>query len=168
MRRLVLFSALTLHGLPAAAQTRGMGVSLAAGTGLELGNGGGDEALTARSPLFIDVAARTWTDEEPRWSWGGSLRIEVEGRASVAIVPRVDLERQLGPVTLRPSAGLPLFFAPFTMFGLEAGVTGRLPIGGKLGVLATLQADAFVIGSDVPRDSAVLMFNGLIGVELGI
>lgn len=167
MRGLVVLPALLL-AMPAAAQTRGMGVALAAGTGLELGNGGGNEALAARSPLFVDVAARTWTDEEPRWSWGGSLRVEVEGRASVAIVPRVDLERKLGPLTLRPSAGLPFFFAPFTMFGAEAGVTGRMPIGGKVGVLATLLADAFVIGSDVPRDSAVLMFNGLIGVELGL
>lgn len=164
MNRLLVV-ALLLAGAPAAAQTRETGLGLAAGTGVELG-GGSAETVALRTPFFLDLAGRTWTDEEPDLAWGGSLRVEVEGRASVAIVPRAELPRRIGPIRLRPGAGVPIFFAPFTMLGVEVGVTAALDLGHGLAATAALTADAFFAGSDVPEGAAVLMFNGALGVEL--
>jgi hypothetical protein len=158
---------MSLSAAPALAQTRGTGLGLAAGTGVELGGGSG-EAVILRSPFFLDLAARTWTDEQPDMMWGGSLRAEIEGRTSVAIVPRAELSRRVGPIAVRPSVGVPFFFAPFTMLGLEAGLTAVLDLGHGLGALATFTAAAFFLGSDVPEGSAVLMFNGVLGAELTI
>lgn len=153
--------------LVAHAQTRGLGVQLASGSGLTIGSGDGN-VVTLRSPLFLDAAVRTWSDEEPRFSWGGSLRLEIEGRASVAVVPRAEAVRKLGPIEIRPSAGLPVFFAPFTMAGFEGAVTAWLPLGRRAGVFATVFVDAFFLGDDVPDGAAVLMLNGAIGAELDL
>lgn len=165
MRNAALLVVLFFAAAPAQAQTRGTGLGIAAGTGVELG-GGSAKTVTARSPFFLDLAARTWSSEQPDMMWGGSVRVEVEGRASVAIVPRAELLRRIGPLSVRPGAGVPFFFAPFTMLGVETGVTVVLDLGHGFGALATVTAAAFFLGSDVPKDSAVLMFNGVLGAEL--
>lgn len=152
---------------PAFAQTRGTGLGIAAGSGVSLG-GGSARTVVLRSPFFLDLAARTWTDEQPEMMWGGSLRAEVEGRTSVAIVPRAELAKRFGPIVVRPGVGVPFFFAPFTMLGVEAGATAVLHLAHGFGALASLTVDAFFLGSDVPEGSAVLMFNGVLGVELAI
>lgn len=167
MRAVALAGAIWLVASPAAAQRRDTGLGLHAGTGLELGGGSGG-TVALRTPLFIDLSARTATDEQPDPIWGGSLRVEVEGRASVAVVPRAELPRRLGPLRLRAGAGIPIFFAPFTMLGVELGLTAVLDLGHGLGASAGLSADAFFAGSDVPEGSAVLMFNGAVGVELAL
>jgi hypothetical protein len=169
VKRLVTTLLVTAAVWPAAAwgQSRKTGVLLDLGTGLEVGGSGGG-TVAARSPLFLDVGARTWTDEQPEVSWGGSLRVEVEGRASAAVVPFAEVQRPLGPLLLRPGVGVPFFFAPFTMLGLEGVLTARLGLGAGLALLAAVRVDAFFLGSDVPADSAVLMFNGACGVELAI
>jgi hypothetical protein len=167
VRALTLLAGVTaLLGLPssAAAQTRQIGVVAAMGTGLAIGQGDA-QAITRRSPMFLDVGARTWSDEQPEFAWGGSLRLEVEGRASVAIVPRAELPRSWGPFQVRATLGAPVFFAPFTMLGLEAGGVATWSFAPRMSLYVALLFDAFVIGSDLPRGSAMLMCNGAFGVE---
>jgi len=152
---------------PAQAQSFGAAAFVSAGNGVEIGSGDG-QTIVQRSRLFIDIGARTWTDELREVTWGGSVRVEVEGRASVAFVPRAELEQHLGPLAIRPGAGVPMFIAPFTMVGVEGSLMGVLSLGRTLGVFGAVLIDAFFLGTDVPNDSAVLMFNGAIGVELAL
>lgn len=109
---------------------------------------------------------RTWVDEQPDVAIGGSLRLEVEDRASAAIVPRAEYVKRFGPVVVRPGVALPFFFAPFTMIGVEASVVTRLDLAGGFGLYMMLMGDAYFAGSDVPRNSTIVMFNGLLGVDL--
>lgn len=149
----------------ASAQRRLLAPSVSAGTGLSLGNGQA-EAVARRSPLFVEASLRTWTDEAPDVLLGGALRGEVEGRASIAGVARAELSRRLGRLEVRPGVAIPLFFAPFTMLGVETSLDLRIPVADVLSVGATMAASAFFVGSDVPEGATVLMFNGAVGVEL--
>jgi hypothetical protein len=149
----------------AAAQSREIDVGASVGTGISIGTGDA-RAVSKRSPLFLDLGARTWNDESPDFSWGGSLRLEVEGRASVGIVPRAELPRSFGPVTVRAIVGAPIFFAPFTLLGAEAGATATWKLAPRVGLFAALLFDAYVLGSDLPEGGALIMCNGALGVEL--
>jgi hypothetical protein len=149
----------------AAAQTRVVSATTTVGSGVSVGGGQGG-AVVARSPVFADVAIRGWTDEEPSVLYGGSIRVEVEGRASVAVVPRAELARSVGPLELRPGVALPFFFAPFTMLGAELSLAVAVPITSAIRAGGIVMLDAFFLGSDVPEGATVIMFNGAVGVEL--
>lgn len=165
----VLASALLLGSslAPADALAQGYRVAIDAtgGSGLSVGGGNG-AASVQRSPMFVDVAVRTWEEEDPTLTYGASVRLEVEDRASAAIVPRVELTHSLGAIVIRPGVGIPVFFAPFTMAGLELSLDLGIPLGERVRVSGAIFVDAFVFGSDVPEGSAVLMFNGVLGVGI--
>jgi hypothetical protein len=152
----------------AAAQTSFGQFGMRVGTGLEIGAGDGSKTVKQGSPLFVDLDVRTWTDEQGAIVYGGSLRMEVTGRASVAAVPRLELRRMLGPLELRPGVAVPLFLAPFLMFGVEGGLSVRLPIGAGFGVMGALTGAGFFFGDDVPKDSVVVMFSGSLGIDIQI
>ena len=140
-------------------------VAMAAGSGLSIATGqrGG---VMQRTPILIDLAYRFWNSEDPRVVWGGSARVEVEGRASFAVVPRVEYTATLGALTLRPGLAAPLFIAPFTLIGVEGSVTARVALADNLGLLGVSMVTAYLRGSDLPDDSVLLMFNGMLGVDL--
>jgi len=150
------------------AQRRAFAVSLSGGSGLTFGTGGSQDVVMQRTPIFLDAAVRAWTDEAPNPVIGGALRVEVDGRASVGIVPRVEWDQRLGSLELRPFAGVPFFFAPFSLLGIELGVGAAFPLGDSLRLVANFMVDAYVWGSDLPADSAVIMLNGTIGIEFGV
>ena len=147
------------------AQTRHNSASVLIGSGLTVGTGQSSAAL-AHSPIFLDIAYRTWSSEEPWLVVGASGRVEVDGRTSVGVVPRIELSYDKDWFLLRPGLGAPLFIAPFTMFGVEGSLTGQLVLADGFFASAMVAIDAFFLGSDVPKDSVVLMFNGAIGVGL--
>ncbi len=160
----IVFCAFASFEGQALAQTRESEIGLSAGSGLSLGGTGSADVASHRTPLFLDLSARTSVDEAPTLAWGGSLRLELEGRTSVGIVPRFEVERGLGPIALRPQFGIPFFFAPFTLLGVEAGLCARFPKSGALAVHGSLLVDAYPFGSDVPKGSALTMVNLLFGV----
>jgi hypothetical protein len=152
----------------AAAQTSIGQFGARVGTGLEIGAGDGSGTVQKGSPIFVDLDIRTWTDEQGAILYGGSLRMEVTGRASVAAVPRLELRRMLGQLELRPGVAVPMFLAPVLMFGVEGGFSARFPIGGGFGLIAALTGAGFFFGDDVPEDSVVVMFNGSLGIDIQI
>lgn len=157
----------TLAGAaPAEAQTRLTTASLSGGSGVSLGTGQGGETVLQRTPIFLDAFVRTYSDEQPSPVVGGGLRVELDGRVSAALVFRAELPKRLGPVELRAFAGVPFFFAPFTMLGVELGVAVAWPLSPSLSLIGAFVADAFVWGSDLPDDSVVVMLNGSLGIEV--
>ncbi|NOY92529.1 MAG: hypothetical protein GXP55_15150 [Deltaproteobacteria bacterium] len=153
---------------PAQAQRRAFAVGLNVGSGLTLGTGGSQDTVMERTPIFLDAVLRSWSDEAPNPVFGAALRLEVDGRVSVGIVPRIEWDQRLGSLELRPFAGVPFIFAPFSLLGLEVGVSAAIPLGDSLNLVASFMADAYVWGSDLPGDSAVVMLNGTIGIEFGV
>lgn len=151
----------------ASAQTRDFSLSASMGSGLSFGTGSGEMVLD-RSPMFFDLGVMTSRSDEPQFSYGGVLRIEVDGRTSVAAVPRIAWVSSSKHVELRPFAGFPFFFVPFSMFGLELGCAARFNISESFGMLTTVTWDAYIWGSDVPEGSAVIMINATVGVELAL
>jgi hypothetical protein len=138
------------------------------GSGLEIGAGEGSETVKRMSPIFVDLDVRTWTDESSGVIYGGSLRMEVAGKTSIGAVPRIELRRNAGPLELRPGLAVPMFLAPFLMFGVEGGLNARFPIGGGFGVMAAITGAGFFFGDDVPENSVVVMFNGSLGIDIQI
>jgi hypothetical protein len=136
------------------------------GSGLELGTGSHSSTVMRHTPVFIDLDIRTWTDPEGDFIFGGSLRTEVDGRASIGAVPRVEIRQRIRDIELRPGIGVPLFLAPFLMFGVEMGLNGRMDIGSGFGLVGAVTVGGFFLGNDVPKHSAVVMINGSIGIDI--
>lgn len=154
----------------AEAQTRNISVSLLAGSGLSFGTGGGQSVLR-HSPTHLDLAFRTWVSEGKHLRnpiVGAVLRIEVEGRASIGIVPRAELIGDLGGIEIRPFIGVPFFFAPFSLLGAEVGAALTFQLHGRTNVLITIVADAYFWGSDLPDGQAIVSLNAGVGFELGM
>ena len=165
---LALLSAGAITLLPAgsaAAQTRGYGVTLEGGSGLSIGTGS-QTAVLERTPIFVDVGLRTTRSDVPTLAWGGALRVEVDGRVGVGGVFRAELVTPLGPLSLRAGIGVPFFFAPYVLVGLEGSLTVRWPATAPVAVTASVLIDAYFAGSDLPHDAALFMTNGTLGVDL--
>lgn len=170
----VLFVLLALLALTmlnpgrASAQTPYISGQLALGSGITWGNGPADSTVSRRSPMLVDLSARTWSDEVQNIIWGGSVRLEIEGRTSIAIVPRVEMSKKLGSLSVLPGVGVPLFFSPFSMLGIELSTCVLMPLSDVFSLSGTAMFDGFFFGSDVPNDSAVIMFNLMLGATIAL
>lgn len=162
----LLVLGVSLAAAPAEAQTRITTASLSGGSGVSLGTGQGGETVLQRTPAFLDAFVRTYSDEQPSPVLGGGLRIELDGRVSAAGVFRAELPARLGPIEVRPFAGVPFFVAPFTMLGVELGIGIAWPFSDHLSLVGAFIADAYVWGSDLPDDSVVVMLNAALGLEV--
>ena len=156
-------------GAEAEAQHRIFRAGLQAGGGVSFGQGGNADLVMRPTPTFLDLEVRTWSSEEPTLALGGVLRLEVgQGRVAGAMVPRASYRRLVGTRELRVFAGLPYFFAPYTMLGAELGAGGRIELGPGFGLVFAAMTSLFFVGSDVPSDGAIVMVNATVGVELGM
>ena len=140
-------------------------VALGGGSGLSVGSAQGT-AVSRRTPFFVEASYRQRSSEALQPWFGVGLRAEVESRASVAVVPAAQLERQVGPVSVRPLLALPFFFAPFSLLGAELGLDVAYELGGGLACVLGLRLDGFFWGSDLPEGSALVMANAMLGVEM--
>jgi hypothetical protein len=135
-----------------------------------LGSGfmrGGQGGLTSgqRDPFTLDIEVMRVKDA--RFMYGGALRIELEDAKAVAGIARLAFRHRMGSIELRPGAGIPFYFAPRTMLGLEGSCGFRMPLSGDgLGFSGSVSAAAFMIGSDIPHGSTVIMFHVFLGIDL--
>ncbi|MEM6960122.1 MAG: hypothetical protein AAF550_00090 [Myxococcota bacterium] len=148
------------------AQQRRFGVTFDSGSGISMASGQ-EDVVTRRTPIFLDAGVRTFVDTRPELAYAGAVRVEVDGRASVGVVARVEYSVPLTrTLTFRPQGGLNLFLAPFSMFGPELGFALRLALDPKAALVARGLIDGYLWGSDVPDDTALVMINGTLGLEL--
>ncbi|MCB9623971.1 MAG: hypothetical protein H6721_10225 [Sandaracinus sp.] len=153
---------------PASAQ-RAMAVSVGVGSGTSLGTGeSGDRAAVAlrRSPTFLDLELATWNPERPDPVLGAALRVEIDGRVAVGVVPRASIRRPRGGVELRAAFGLPIFVAPFSLVGAEVASGLGIPLGGGFSLVADVLVGAYFWGSDLPDDATLVKLDLRIGLEL--
>jgi hypothetical protein len=149
------------------AQTRRFAVDARVLTGLSVGGGDG-QARLRRTPLFVEAGMHTWLEEEEQVVIGAAVRVEVEDRASIGAVVRAGFRAMLAPIELRPSIGLVAILAPFTLFGVDAGMVLAMHFTDRIAVLAHLVIDAYLYGSDLPTGTVVTSFNGGLGFEVGL
>ena len=150
--------------IAAHAQKRQIIVGLQGGSGLALGTGqGGVEegdstrsSLTLRrAPIFLEGEFRMWSSEQPDPVYGAALRLELDGRVSAAIVPRLQIHREIGPMKLRVLAGIPFFFVPFSLLGAEFGSGVLLPLGSQFSLAANFFVDVFFWGKRSPKGQCI-------------
>lgn len=143
------------------------------GTGLTINsqvseNAGLSNPVQARTRGFMDITFRFWKDQLPQLALGGAIRMELEGQTSFGIVPRAEYDIGVGSVyRFRPLVGVPIFFFPFTLVGIELGMAHEFVLGGgPVSLTATMMMDTFFLGSDLPDESLLFMFNGTLGLEV--
>lgn len=148
------------------APTQHHSIALTGASGLSLGSSGGGDSYMTHTPVYVDVAWRTWHSTTPQWVTGFSLRAEIDGRTSVGVVPRFEFSRTVGGLTLRPGVAAAIFFAPYVIAGPEASVTFDLRLGSVASLVGTLSVDVFFLGNDLPQRSVLFAANGALGVAI--
>ncbi|MBN8614147.1 MAG: hypothetical protein J0L92_26350 [Deltaproteobacteria bacterium] len=151
---------------PALADRR-FAVDVRAGSGVSVGGGDG-QATLHRTPVYVEAGATSWLDDEQNVLVGGSVRVEVEDRASIGGVLRAGLRADLGPLEIRPFAGLAAILMPYTLIGPEVGAFIVVELAGPLSLIVHLAIDAWLFGSDLPPSTVLFMGNGGLGVEIAL
>lgn len=138
------------------------------GSGLSLAGAGG-ATLIARSPAFLNIDLGLKHPQMRIVEFAPTLMLELEGRVAVggnakirAFVPH----RRAGPPRFRifGQAGVPVFFAPFTLVGLQVGAGFTLRIHSRFSLIAVGTATGYVLGSDLMQSGAL----GKLDVEAGL
>ncbi|MBX7195659.1 MAG: hypothetical protein K1X94_26620 [Sandaracinaceae bacterium] len=161
-------AALALFSSPLPAQAdRRFAVDARAGTGVSVGGGDG-QATAHRTPTYVEAGVTSWLDDEANVLLGGSVRVEVEDRASIGGVVRAGLRADLGSLELRPSIGLAAILAPFTLIGPEAGLVVAIDLLSPLSLIVHVTVDGWLFGSDLAPSTVLVMANGGIGVEIAL
>lgn len=148
---------------PARAQTVTINAGAGLGTGMELGTGG--VLAMHKSPLFLMMDLGLRLDNDQRFEFGAAVLVELEGRVGVAVEPRLRINaagRRLRPYFL---GAVPIFVAPYTLFGIGAGPGLGVAAWRSLLFYAELMVRAYPFGSDLPQNSALFHFDLACGVR---
>ncbi len=136
------------------------------GTGVSMGQGAGGGTTMGLTPLFLDLAVDGRNTEFPQVLYGGSLRLEITGGPAVAIVPRISLEGKVLDFVVRPGLGVPFFFSPSSLLGIEASLQVAYPLMEGVEGVGTLLMDGFFWGGDLPANSSIVMVNVMVGARV--
>lgn len=150
----------------ASAQRR-FSVDVRGGSGASIGGGDG-QATVRHTPVYIEAGVHSWLDEESSVVLGGSVRVEVEDRASIGGVLRAGLRARFDVLELRPSIGIAAILAPYTLVGPEAGLMALIAIAPPVSLVLHLAVDGWLFGSDLAPSTVLVMVNGALGVEVSI
>ncbi len=149
----------------AAAQRLEIHTAALAGTGVSIGMGDGTN-VTRRSPTAV-AAHLLFANSERAWlRYGVTLRAEVEGKVTFGVSPQVALIHAWSRVSLGAVAGVPLIFAPKSLYGIEVGVLFSVRVVEWLSVLVQGFGQFYILGNDLPDDSTLVMVQGYAGIEL--
>jgi hypothetical protein len=142
-----------------------LGLSL--GTGMTMGKPG-DAMQIKRSPVFLEVDVGLVFDEDFDWEWTPSLILEVDGRVALGVNPTVKRVVRFKWFSFYGGLGVPFFFAPYTLLGLEAAIGGIYYIIPKFAAVVEFRANVFFIGSDLPDGSALAKLDFAFGVRVDL
>jgi hypothetical protein len=136
-----------------------------AGTGMSLA-GVAKHTLAARSPTFLigEVAIA-----HPNLDWlelAPSLMLEVEGRVGFALLPKIRARLPGKRVRIWATAGLPVFVAPYSMLGVQAGAGISIKLHARVALVGEFTATAYVWGSDLMKGAALAKLDETFGVRV--
>ncbi len=160
-----LLAALALAAPSSASAQRRFAIFAEAGSGVSIAGSDG-QALVRRTPTYLEAGMFSWLAHDDGVWVGGSLRAEIEDRASIGGVVRAGFFLRADILELRPAIGLVAFLAPYTLVGAEVGLVCALALGDVVAITARILVDGFFTGSDLVPGSILLMANGAVGVEI--
>lgn len=135
------------------------------GTGLSLA-GVGKQTYAARSPAFI-IAEVGLVHPQVEWlELAPSVMLEVEGRVGFALLPKVRARLPGKRARLYAVGGLPIFVAPYSMLGIQAGFGISIALHKRIALVAEGTATAYVWGSDLMKKSALGKLDGQLGIKV--
>ncbi|MCA9542020.1 MAG: hypothetical protein KC620_24150 [Myxococcales bacterium] len=142
----------------AAAQSLDVVLDASTGSGVLLGSGDG-ETEVGRTPWFLQLDAGFIFDGDTEIEWVLGSTLQLEDRPALGFTPGIRLLRPAGPVEFFGEAGVPVFVVPFTRLGLELAGGALYRLFDRVALIGQLAIDVFFAGSDIPADTAVIMFN---------
>lgn len=161
----VVALALTAWSGAAAAQRLRIHASAAAGTGLSLGTGPAT-TVALRSPTYVSLDVMGSNSEQAWIRYGVALRSELEGKVTIGIVPRIAILAEWNRLEYGICGGIPIIIAPMSLYGLEAGGTVAYRVLDWLAPYISLLVAVYPLGSDLPKDSVVVMLQAHVGAQL--
>ncbi|MCA9669746.1 MAG: hypothetical protein KC503_29330 [Myxococcales bacterium] len=168
MRRALVALLLLAAGAGEARADGATVVTLSSGSGMSLGRAG-EGVGRRRSPAFIELDVGLSLFDDASIEWTPSILVELEGRVSVAAVPSVKKIAWLKPwLALYAGGGVPFFFAPFTMIGVEGAVGGIVRVGRRFGVVLEIRVDVFFAGSDLEDGQALAKLDLALGIRFDL
>ncbi len=154
-----------LYGNVAPAEKLTISSTVMAGTGMSL-VGVGKRTYGARSPTFLIGEVGI---VHPQLDWlelAPSLMLEVEGRVGLALLPKVRARLPGKRVRIWAMAGLPVFVAPYSMLGVQAGFGLSIALHKRIALVGEFSASAYVWGSDLMKKSALGKLDESFGVKV--
>jgi len=139
--------------------------TIMAGTGLSL-TGSGGRTYGRRSPTFLlaEVGLRhpdlMWLEFAP------ALLLEVEGRVGFGLLPRVRAFVPTKRVKPYGVLGLPIFVAPYSLLGIQAGFGFTIELHARVALVAEFTGNVYVWGSDLMTDAVLGKLDQSFGVRV--
>jgi hypothetical protein len=151
---------------PAAmAQTAIIEGAAGAGSGASFGTGDAT-TVVLMSPTFIDIDIIVSSNELPKLEYGIAFQAEVQGRVSAGIIPQLRFSTGHPKWRLYGLIGVPIFVAPFTMLGVEAGGGVNWRVAEHFGLYGEVVVDLFLTGSDLQEDGMAVRLDGCLGARV--
>ncbi len=152
-------------GQLAPAEKLQVSASIMAGSGMSLAGVGG-RTYGARSPAFLlgEVALA-----HPQLQWlefAPALAFEVEGRVGVGLIPKIRARLGGKRVRVWGLLGLPVFFAPYSLVGVQGGAGLSLALHPRFALVAEFTGTGFVWGSDLMSGSALAKLDQHFGIRV--
>jgi hypothetical protein len=149
----------------ARAQTVDFELGAGAGSGLEIGSESGGGVVLRRSPVFVAMDVGLLLDNDRRFELGAAMLLEVDGRVGVAVEPLLRINTTGKKLHGYVALGIPIFFAPYTLYGVSIGPGISYRPGGAFNLFAEIAVRAYPFGNDLPDDSALFHLDGIVGVR---
>ena len=161
------FAAVCALGIASNAEAQRPVLEGAASTGTGASFGRGDGAtVVLMTPMYVDIDVIYFNDEHPKLEYVIGFEAELQGRVSAGIVPQLRFTTAQRPIMIYGLIGVPLVFAPFVLFGIEAGAGLLWRINETVGIFAEVTVDLFFLGNDIPDKSMLTKLDGNLGVRI--
>lgn len=139
--------------------------SVLAGTGISLA-GVAKKTYAARSPAFL-LAEVGFVHPQIEWlEFAPTIALEVEGRVGVGLMPKLRARLPGKRVRLWAVGALPIFFAPYSLLGIQGGAGLSVAIHKRLALVGEFTGTGFVWGSDLMKGSALAKLDTTVGVRM--
>jgi hypothetical protein len=144
--------------------------SVMAGSGLSIAGSGGT-TFARRSPAFLQVDVGFIHPQLPWLELAPTVMLELEGRVAFGVMPKLRAfvpwrgrKGKQSPWLTFGSLGVPVFVAPFTLVGVQAGVGVGVQLHRHLAVVVEGTGAGYFLGSDLMEDAAL----GKLDVQAGL
>lgn len=152
-------------GVVAPAEKLQVSATVMAGTGMSM-TGVGGTTYARRTPTFL-LGEVGLVHPDLEWlELAPTVALEVEGRVGVGLMPKLRARLPGKRVRIWALAGLPIFFAPYSLLGIQGGAGISLKLHKRLALVAEFTGTGFVWGSDLMSGGSLVKLDSQFGVRV--